>query len=459
MGDTLMTTKVSDREIRAIAKLELPLPESAKRAGMSRTNFRNRAQKLGLDVKLGASGRPRLFNGCGIPGCAARYYSNGRCRQHFFEWYYQQNSGKAKDRARKQREVSRSYVSREELERLRRPENLRESLCYGTEKKIVHLACGWIGDDLTHHIRHFPVKAESWNSYSEYWGFDRSTTPVSPMQRRAYSQRQQGIWTFERRSNMARTRWGKGTDPRFQTRKISNSKILEIVAYNPGLSVPEYAALAGMSPVGFYKRAKQLGDFRTLVPAPRPQRECVRLASDAQLRRWIASLPQNFPAEQFMQFCMDNLDHGPLIRSQFALFILHLEKELRERQEWIAEIAAEIAGHKPARSAMRLGNRVFERVRAALKDSNAQRSKPAFVGTRRKHGPDKTPAEQTVWFSEGRKVEELIPSIGQAKARHKVAETSHRQYSTIEQYHKRYRRWLQHQTRNKVPSETSFRPE
>jgi hypothetical protein len=66
-------------------------------------------------------------------------------------------------------------------------------------------------------------------------------------------------------------------------------------------------------------------------------------------------------------------------------------------------------------------------------------------GTRRKRGPDKTPAEQTVWFSEGRKVEEVIPSIGQANARHKVAKTSHRQYSTIEQYHKQYRLWLQHQ--------------
>jgi hypothetical protein len=380
-----MTTKVSDREIRAIAKLELPLPESAKRAGMSRTNFRNRAQKLGFDVKLGASGRPRLFNGCGIPGCAAQYYSNGRCRQHFFAWYYQQNSSKAKDRARKQREVSRSYVSREELERLRCSENLRESLCYGTEKKIVHLACGWIGDDLTHHIRHCPAKAESWNSYSEYWGFDRSTTPVSPMLRKAYSQRQQGIWTFERRSNMARTRWGKGTDPRFQTRRISNIKILEIVAYNPGLSVPEYAALAGMSPVGFYKRAKKLGDSRTLVPAPRPQREFVRLTSDPQLRSWVASRQQNFLAEPFMQFCMDNLNPGPLIPSQFAMFILHLEKELRERPEWIAEIAGEIAGRKPAQTAMRLGNRVFERMRAELKNSDVQ-PKPAFAGVRRKGG-------------------------------------------------------------------------
>jgi hypothetical protein len=377
----------TDSKIREIAERGLPLPEAAKLAGLARTNYRNRAQKLGYDVKPGRSGRPRLYHGCRIRGCTAPHYSNRMCLAHFNKLYYRQNADKFKERAKKQREARRQQVSREELERLRSPENRSESLGFGPDKKIVHLACGWIGDDLTHHIRHCPIKPEGWSAYSRYWGFDPSRPPVSPKQRETYSETQRMNWaSFERRSNMARNRWGKGTAPRLQTRKTSNRKILEIVASNPGLLLSEGAALAGLSRIGFYKRVNKLGDFRSLVPAPRPQREFVRLASNAELRRWIASQPQEFSAEQFMQFCVDNLDHGPLIPSQFASFILHLETELRERAEWIAKIAGEIEGHKPAQSAMRLGNCVFERACAGLKGPNAQLSKPTVAGIRGKSG-------------------------------------------------------------------------
>lgn len=59
-----------------------------------------------------------------------------------------------------------------------------------------------------------------------------------------------------------------------------------------------------------------------------------------------------------------------------------------------------------------------------------------------KPGPDKTPDEKTVWFSEGRKVEELIANGElQSTARHTVANAGHRAYGTIEQYHKWYRAW------------------
>lgn len=370
----------SDSKIREIAKRGLPLPEAAALAGLARTNYRKRAQKLGYDVKPERAGRPRLHHRCRIRGCTAPHSSNGLCRAHFNQWYYRKKADKFKERAAKQREAMRQQVSREELERLRIPENRGESLGFGPDKKIVHLECGWLGDDLTHHIHHCPIKPEGWSAYWRRWGFDPSSPPVSPKQRKAYSETQRGNWaSSERRSTMARHRWGKGTGPRLAMRRILNSKILEIVAANPGVSIKEGAALAGMSPVGFYKRVMKLGDLRSLVPAPRPQREFVRLAADARLRRSIAGLSQDFPAEQFLQFCMDNLHHGPLTASQFAVFILHLEKELRERQEWITEIAAEIAGRKPAQSAMRLGNRVFERVRAGLKEGNAGFPKPAQV--------------------------------------------------------------------------------
>jgi hypothetical protein len=358
--------KISDDKICEIAKLDLSLPESARRAGMSRANFRNRAQKLGYEIKPGRSGRVRLFHGCGIRGCTEPHYSNRLCRRHFNQWYYQQNPDKFKDRAKKQREARRQQVSREELERLRSPENRAESLSFGPDKKIVHLACGWIGEDLTHHIRHCPVKSENWKTYSEYWGFDPSVPPVSPKQREAYSETQTMNWkSFERRSKMARNRWGKGSGARLHMRKFANRKILETVAANPDLSIIEGARLVHMSPVGFYNRVKKLGDFRNLVPAPRPQREFVRLASNPQLRSWIASQPRDFSDEQLMQFCMDNLDHGWLTPSQFALFILHLEKELREHSELIAQIGAEVREHKPSQSAMRLGNYVFARARAS----------------------------------------------------------------------------------------------
>ena len=422
---------VSDSKISEIAERGLELPEAAKLAGLARTNYRNRARKLGYGVTPGRSGRPRLFEGCSIPLCTEPHSSNGLCRRHFNKWYYRQNSSKAKDRANEQREASRRHVSREELDRLRHPENRHESLCYGPGGKVVHLACGWVGDDLTHHIRHCRVKPEGWNTYSECWGFDLSVPPVSPRQREAYSEKQQRIWaSVKRRSSMARNRWGKGTDPRFQTRKISNSKILEIVAANPGLSLTEGAKLASMSRVGFYKRVKKLGDSRNLVPAPRPQREFVRLASDPQLRNWVASRQQNFVAEPFLEFCMDNLDHGLLTPSQFALFILHLEKELREHPEWIAEIARKIAGRKPAETTLRLGNRVFERVRAGLKN-------PA----KRQAGPAKTEPRKTAWFELGRKIEELVSKGADVtEARRRVK--GHYDFDTVVRYHMKYRKHL-----------------
>src|SRR5260370_32308269 len=87
---------------------------------------------------------------------------------------------------------------------------------------------------------------------------------------------------------------------------------------------------------------------------------------------------------------------------------------------------------------MRLGNRVFERLRAGLKDSNAGFPKPAFVGTRRKFGPDKKPAEQTVWFEIGRKVEALrAKRKALIDARREVA--GKYEYNTVVRYHRKYR--------------------
>lgn len=435
--------KDSERKFRKIAELGLPLPEAAGLAGMARTNYRKRAEKLGYDVKLGTPGRRRIYEGCSVAGCKAPHHSNNRCLKHFNEWYYRQNSAMFKDRAKRQREAKREYLLLPE-QRKRLRENPFESLYYGRKRKAVCLECWIICDDLTHHTPHCPEKPQSASEYARSWKLPYPL--VSPKQREAYSQRQRRIWTsFELRSRMARNRWGKGTASRFQTRKVSNRKLLEIVADNPGLSLTEGAALTGrLRRIGFYKRTRRLGDFGA-VPARNPRREFVRLCSDPQLRRWIASLPQNFSDEQFFQFCMDNLSHGLLNASQFASFILHLEAELRQRSEWMATIGAEIAARKPAQTAVLLATCIFDRMRADLRNRNgsAEPAKRAPAAAQRKYGPDKTAVEKTAWFAIGRQVEEMLSQAKSVvEARRQVGKNRTCEYGTIVRYHERYRAHL-----------------
>lgn len=296
--------------------------------------------------------------------------------QEYHREYYGQHSDKAKDRGTKQRDALQRRVSDEKLKHLRHPENRRESLEEG-----VCLWCGWIGNDLHQHLRHCPgdrfiataqtLRRQSPSEYGQRWGL--LLPLISPKQRKAYSQKQRRIWTsFELRARMARNRWGKGTRPRLGTRKILNSEMLENVANNPGLSLTERSTLLGMSRVGVYKRVGKFGDVGALRTL---QLEFVRLACNAQLRKWIASQPENFPAEELLQFCIDHLDRGALKESDFASFALHLEPELRERPQWIADIAAEIAGHKPARTSFRLGNRVLQRMHAGKRGKVVSKEK------------------------------------------------------------------------------------
>jgi DNA polymerase III epsilon subunit-like protein len=58
-----------------------------------------------------------------------------------------------------------------------------------------------------------------------------------------------------------------------------------------------------------------------------------------------------------------------------------------------------------------------------------------------KHGPEKTPVERLAWFSEGRKVEELVQSGKSVEdARQQVR--GKYEYDSIVRYHKKYRAWL-----------------
>jgi hypothetical protein len=64
----------------------------------------------------------------------------------------------------------------------------------------------------------------------------------------------------------------------------------------------------------------------------------------------------------------------------------------------------------------------------------------------RKHGPDRKPADQTTWFSIGRRVEEKIPIGSQRAARRAVTEETRHEYDTVVSYHRKYRNWLKRQS-------------
>ena len=378
--------------------------------------------------------------------------------QEYHRGYYEQHSAKAKDRAKKQREARRREVSNEKLKHLR--ENPRESLCYGPAGETVCLWCGWIGNDLHQHLRSCPgdrfvataraLKPQSPREYGQHW---RLALPlISPKQREAYSQLRRTSVTFDGRRQNALKHRGKRTGPRLHTRDVSNRKILEIVAANPGLSLTEGAELTGLSKGGFYKHTRKLGPLGA-SPAPKPQLEYGRLLSGRELREWIASHPQNFsaasatdepgsPADEVLQFCIDNLNHGALNPSEFASFTLHLLRELQESPEWIAATAGELAQHKPPNTALRLTKVLWNRRRAELKsgNQNVEPAKPASAIGQRKRGPDKTAVDKTVWFAIGRQVEGLIAEGKSVQeARRKVGKNRTCEYGTIVRYHQRYR--------------------
>jgi predicted transcriptional regulator len=127
---------------------------------------------------------------------------------------------------------------------------------------------------------------------------------------------------------------GKQTGARPGRQKISDSKIREIVALV--LPIAEAAKLAGISQPGFRARAKKLHlDCGTA----QIRQQIVRLVSE--LRKWIVLQPQIPTIEQITQHYNDDLrsDLPSPSRELSPSFITHLEAELREHPEMIAEIA------------------------------------------------------------------------------------------------------------------------
>jgi hypothetical protein len=162
-----------------------------------------------------------------------------------------------------------------------------------------------------------------------------------------------------------------------------------------------------------------------------------------ELRKWIASQPQIPTTEQITQHYMDDLRRGAQRPSrEFSLFTTYLKAELQERPKTIAEIAAEAAEKKLAPKTLSLGSRVFQRMRARS-PAEPKPTEPKH----RKHGPDKKPAEQSVWFEIGRKVEELISkSTALIDARRQIA--GKYEYDTVVRYHRKYRGWLRNSPTN-----------
>ena len=340
------------------------------------------AQKRARERKLRAqqarrkkNNRPseaKLCLGCGIsflPFHRRDKFHSKACRlayrkprmQKYAREYYRQHP-RLKDRTQERWQANRARVPTEELERLRLPQNRSESQCYGSEGKIVCLACGWIGDDLNHHVRHCRVKQQGSSAYRECWGFDASTSLVSPKQRDAYSEIRRRSVTFEGRQQNALKHRGNRTGPRLQQRKVSDSKIREV--FRLGLSVTEAAKRAGMSRGGYYKCAYRLG---LDIGAPRRQQlEFGRFASD--LGKWIELQSQTPAREQIMQHYEDELrlPRGRLTRSpELSSFLTHLEPMLGDHPEWIAEIAIS------PQARFRLASRVFQRARAGVRTRGA----------------------------------------------------------------------------------------
>ena len=237
---------------------------------------------------------------------------------------------------------------------------------------------------------------------------------------------------------------GKQKGARQERQKFSDRQFLKIYAL--GLSDAKSAKLLETSQAAYHQRARKL-HLDTGAPR-RQQRWIMRRVSE--LRTWIMSRrPQTPTPELITEHLIDDLRSGLLsLPRELSSFITHLEAEFQERPAWIDELRVRGAAHKVGPIVMRLTKRLLQRMRAR----SAEEPKPAEPRLRKHPGPDKQPAEQSVWFEIGRKVEELIPSIGQAGARHQLAEKTHREYATIEQYHKRYRRWLKAHPQGKPSS-------
>lgn len=310
--------------------------------------------------------------------------SEESARTTYQQEYYRQHRAELKDRAKKLHAANQPHVSDEELERLRIPENLPESLLYGVEEKTVCLWCGRIGDNLSRHTRGCRVKPQSSSQYKEHWGFDRSNPLTSPKQRQAYSRSQRQSQTFERRRESARKqlpaaraartgarrgpmrlesklkRRGKRIGARPRLQKVPDRKVLEV--FMRDLPLAERAKCLGLSQTAAYRREQRLG-LDTGAPR-RQQQRILRLVFN--VREWIVSRSTTPTIEQVTQHYMDELRSGSVRPSrELSSFLTHLETELRARPEWITEIAAERANKALASKTFTLGIRVYRQLRNA----------------------------------------------------------------------------------------------
>jgi hypothetical protein len=162
-------------------------------------------------------------------------------------------------------------------------------------------------------------------------------------------------------SKLKRTGKRTGARPRWQL--TPDKKILEIAALD--LPLTEKARRAGISQTAFYRRTQRLGLNTGGVRTQ--QQAFVKLVF--KMRPWLASLQPQIPTiEQIMQHYVDNVRSGALAPSRaFPSFLIYLEAELRERPQWIPEIAVESREKKLAPKALSLGIRVSRRSHAESK--------------------------------------------------------------------------------------------
>lgn len=196
-------------------------------------------------------------------------------------------------------------------------------------------------------------------------------------------------------------------------RKIPDSKILEIIAL--GLPTAEAAKRAGIAERNFLARAQKLGC--DTGASQRQRQRSQRLVFE--LRKWIALQPQIPTSEQITQHYTDALRSGLLMPSPELLsFIAHLEAELRERPETIAEIRL------PSKAAvavvLTLASRVSQRMRARSAadgpvgaDTTRIKELEAKLAVRAKAGAPKK--EKPTFVTVGEQWQQILPRFEQGK--------------------------------------------
>lgn len=206
--------------------------------------------------------------------------------------------------------------------------------------------------------------------------------------------------------------------------KVTDKQILNVLTQYPEILATDGAALLKITPRAFSERAKKLGHS---FGAFREKRRVI-FKYLLDLGAWIKAQHSTPSVQQIETRHIAECESGAESAREFTKYFRHLVGKLTGHPGLIDQIKKE---SKNAKGIMQLGALILRSIRT---DSPPAAKKP------RKHGRPKIPNARTEWYKNGMEVQRLIDGgMKQSEARHKVAASTHREYASIEQYHKRYR--------------------